>query len=85
VPLVPARVCWYAGRTHRTSKTNPVRLWREAVEGLRRTRRPRTTPEEAFEVFARGTLVDEVYVLDDVSGKCIAIAPDALRAKYRKE
>lgn len=44
-----------------------------------------TTPEEAFEVFARGTLVDEVYVLDDVSRKRIAIAPAALRATDRKE
>ena len=44
-----------------------------------------TTPEEAFEVFARGTLVNEVYVLDDVSGKRIAISPAVLRAKYRKE
>jgi len=47
-----------------------------------------TTLEEAlevFEVFASGTLVDEVYVLDDVAGKRIAIAPAALRAKYRKE
>jgi len=47
-----------------------------------------TTLEEAlevFEVFASGTLADEVYVLDDVSGKRIAIAPAALRNKYRKE
>src|SRR5262244_3173804 len=40
---------------------------------------------EVFEVFASGTLADEVYVLDDVSGKRIAIAPAALRTKYRKE
>jgi len=38
-----------------------------------------------FEVFASGTLADEVYILDDVSGKRIAIAPSALKAKYRKE
>lgn len=47
-----------------------------------------TTLEEAlevFEVFASGTLTDEVYVLDDVSGKRIAIAPAALKAKYRRE
>ena len=46
-----------------------------------------TTLEEAlevFEVFASGTLSDEVYVLDDVSGKRIAIAPTALRDKYRR-
>jgi len=40
---------------------------------------------EVFEVFASSTLADEVYVLDDVSGKRIAIAPAALKAKYRKE
>ncbi len=44
-----------------------------------------TTLEEAFEVFARGTLADEDYVLDDVSGKRIAISPAVLRAKYRTE
>ena len=40
---------------------------------------------EVFEVFASGTLADEVYILDDVAGKRIAIAPAALKAKYRKE
>ena len=40
---------------------------------------------EVFKVFASGTLADEVYILDDVSGKRIAIAPSALKAKYRKE
>ena len=40
---------------------------------------------EVFEVFASGTLADEVYILDDVSGKRIAIAPAALKAKYKKE
>ena len=51
-------------------------------------RPPETTLEEVlqvFEVFASSTLVDEVYVLDDVSGKRIAIAPTSLKAKYRKE
>jgi hypothetical protein len=46
------------------------------------------TLEEAlgvFEVFASGSLADEVYLLDDVGGKRIAIAPAALKAKYRKE
>lgn len=45
-----------------------------------------TTLEEAlevFEVFASSSLTDEVYVLDDVSGKRIAIAPAALKEKYR--
>ena len=40
---------------------------------------------EVFEVFASGSLADEIYVLDDVGGKRIAIAPAALKAKYRKE
>jgi hypothetical protein len=65
-----------------------VRLKREAVEQLMEGRTPGTTLEQAlevFEVFASGTLADEVYILDDVSGKRIAIAPAALKAKYRKE
>jgi hypothetical protein len=64
-----------------------VRLKREAVEQLMEDHKG-TTLEEAlqvFEVFASGTLTDEVYVLDDVGGKRIAIAPAALKAKYRKE
>jgi hypothetical protein len=39
---------------------------------------------QVFEVFASGTLSDEVYVIDDVAGKRIAIAPAALRARYRR-
>jgi hypothetical protein len=65
-----------------------VRLKREDVEQMMATRPPGTTLEaalEVVEVFASGTLADEVYVLDDVAGKRIAIAPAALRAKYRKE
>jgi hypothetical protein len=65
-----------------------VRLKREAVERLMEGQPPGTTLEQAldvFEVFASGTLADEVYVLEDVAGKRIAIAPTALRAKYRKE
>ena len=45
-----------------------------------------TSLEEAlgvFEVFASGSLNDEVYVLDDVSGKRIAIAPRELKERYR--
>jgi hypothetical protein len=45
-----------------------------------------TTLEEAlgvFEVFASGSLADEVYVLDDVAGKRIAIAPRELKQRYR--
>ena len=65
-----------------------MRLKLAAVEELMAGQPPGTTLEaalEVFEVFASGTLADEVYVLDDVSGKRIAIAPAALRAKYRKE
>jgi hypothetical protein len=64
-----------------------VRLKRAAVEQLMEDRKGSTLEEalEVFEVFASGTLTDEVYVLDDVGGKRIAIAPSALKAKYRKE
>jgi hypothetical protein len=65
-----------------------VRLKREDVERMMSDRPAGTALEEAlevFEVFASGTLADEVYILDDVSGKRIAIAPAALKAKYRKE
>ena len=39
---------------------------------------------DVFEVFASGSLTDEVYVLDDVAGKRIAIAPGAVKDKYRR-
>ena len=39
---------------------------------------------EVFEVFASGSLTDEVYILEDVAGKRIAIAPASLKAKYRR-
>lgn len=48
---------------------------------------PDTTLETAldvFEVFASGSLTDEVYILDDVGGKRIAIAPTAVKEKYRR-
>jgi hypothetical protein len=63
-----------------------MRLKREAVEQLMSGRPPGTRLEDAlevFEVFASSSLTDEVYILDDVSGKRIAIAPAALKAKYR--
>ena len=41
------------------------------------------TALDVFEVFASGSLTDEVYVLDDVSGKRIAIAPRELKERYR--
>jgi hypothetical protein len=39
---------------------------------------------EVFEVFASGSLTDEVYILDDVAGKRIAIAPGVVKEKYRR-
>jgi hypothetical protein len=62
------------------------RLLRSAVERLM-AERPQSTLEEALEVaevFASGSLTDEVYVLDDVAGKRIAIAPTSLKDKYRR-
>ena len=38
---------------------------------------------EVFEVFGSGSLTVEVYVLEDVSGKRIAIAPRELKERYR--
>ncbi len=64
-----------------------MRLKLEAVEKLMQGRPPGATLEEAlgvFEVFASGALTDEVYVLDDVGGKRIAIAPTAFRDRYRR-
>ena len=75
-------------RPRKRSVKAAVRLKRDEVERMMAGRPPGSTLEEAldvFEVFASGTLADEVYVLDDVSGKRIAIAPAALKAKYRKE
>jgi hypothetical protein len=62
-----------------------MRLKLQAVEQMMRERAEGTTLEEGlgvFEVFASGTLSDEVYILDDVSGKRIAIAPSTFRDKY---
>ncbi len=62
------------------------RLPRAAVEQMLEER-PAATLEaalEVFEVFASGSLTDEVYILDDVGGKRIAIAPTALKDKYRR-
>lgn len=63
-----------------------ARLPIQAVEDMMAAR-PGQTLEQAldvFEVFASGSLADEVYVLDDVAGKRIAIAPTALKEKYRR-
>jgi hypothetical protein len=63
-----------------------TRLARREVESLM-DGRPESTLEAAldvFEVFASGSLTDEVYILDDVAGKRIAIAPTSLKDKYRR-
>jgi hypothetical protein len=63
-----------------------ARLARAAVEALVE-QRPDHNLESAldvFEVFASGSLTDEVYILDDVAGKRIAIAPASLKDKYRR-
>jgi len=65
-----------------------MRLKREDVERMMAERPAGTALEEAldvYEVLASGTLADEVYILDNVGGKRIAIAPSALKAKYRRE
>src|SRR4029453_3332632 len=62
------------------------RLQRSAVERLM-DGRPDATLEaalEVFEVFASGSLTDEVYILEDVGSKRIAVAPMALRDKFRR-
>jgi hypothetical protein len=62
-----------------------TRLARAAVEALMEGR-PEDGLERAldvFEVFASGSLTDEVYILEDVAGKRIAIAPKSLKEKYR--
>ena len=63
-----------------------ARLPVSTVESLM-AQKPDATLEaalEVFEVFASGSLTNEVYVLDDVSGKRIAIAPREFRDRYRK-
>ena len=62
------------------------RLSREAVEQLMQAQADSTLEAalDVFEVFASGSLTDEVYILDDVGGKRIAIAPAALKEKYRR-
>jgi hypothetical protein len=62
------------------------RLPLTAIDDLM-AQRPDATLEaalEVFEVFASGSLTDEVYILDDVAGKRIAIAPGAVKEKYRR-
>lgn len=63
-----------------------MRLAVTEVDAMMANRPDGTTLEtvlDVFEVFASGSLTDEVYVLDDVSGKRIAIAPRELKERYR--
>ncbi len=63
-----------------------ARLAVSAVDAMM-AERPGSTLEAAldvFEVFASSSLTDEIYVLEDVAGKRIAIAPAAVRDKYRR-
>ena len=62
-----------------------TRLARTAVEALVDGRADGSLEGalEVFEVFASGSLTDEVYILDDVSGKRIAIAPKEFKERYR--
>ena len=62
------------------------RLPLATVDALMR-REPNASLEAAldvFEVFASGSLTDEVYILGDVAGKRIAIAPGVVKDKYRR-
>jgi len=64
-----------------------VRLRVDAVEGMMAARPAGSSLEEVlevFEVFASSSLSEEVYILDDVSGKRIAIAPKELKERYRR-
>ena len=63
-----------------------MRLTLEEVDRMMATHPSGKTLEEVlevFEVFASGSLTDEVYILDNVSGKRIAIAPTAFKEKYK--
>jgi hypothetical protein len=63
-----------------------MRLAVAKVEAMMAGKPDGTTLEvvlDVFEVFGSGALTDEVYVLDDVSGKRIAIAPRELKERYR--
>lgn len=57
------------------------------VERMMAETPPEKTLEEVlgvYEVFASGSLKDEVYILENVGGKRIAIAPTALKEKYKR-
>jgi hypothetical protein len=62
----------------------PLKL--EAVDRMMEAAPGKSLEEvlEVFEVFASGALADEIYILNDVGGKRIAIAPAAFKEKYRR-
>jgi hypothetical protein len=63
-----------------------MRLPISAVEALVAARPAGTPLEEVLEVvevFASGALAGEVYILEDVGGKRIAIAPRAVKERFR--
>jgi len=63
-----------------------MRLTLQEVDRMMAAQPSGKTLEEVlgvFEVFASGSLTDEVYIVDNVSGKRIAIAPTAFKEKYR--
>lgn len=63
-----------------------VRIGVQEIARLMAEQPPGTTLEVAlgvFEVFGSGALTEEVYVLEDVAGKRIAIAPRELKARYQ--
>ena len=62
-----------------------MRLTMAEVEAVMAGRAPGTRLADALgvaEVFASGALADEVYVLEDVGGKRIAIAPRRVTERY---
>jgi len=63
-----------------------TRLARTAVEALMVERADGSLEGalDVFEVFASGSLTDEVYILEDVAGKRIAIATTSLKENYRR-
>jgi hypothetical protein len=62
----------------------PLKL--EAVDRMMEAAPGKSLEEvlEVFEVFASGALADEIYILNDVGGVRIAIAPAAFKEKYRR-
>ena len=63
-----------------------ARLPIDAIERMMAERRDGNLEAalDVFEVFASGSLTDEVYILEDVGGKRIAIAPTAFKERYRR-